>query len=808
MGVLMDGPKFDYSSLRARRARLAHHFAHKEVYWMSIISGWVMAASGILIVWLFDVPLGWLLAGLAGPFWMIAEWSRALMHIPPRSQGRSIDDILDADVLGVLPAKHAPRQLAAIVMGLPGGRFFGARFGLGGDFLATSTTTDPADSSKVWDEASRLSQASGQASISSAALAAALIRTIPNIDQLLARAHMGKDDITAGLEWYNQLQAAIAAHSSHHPDGGIGRDWAFGYTPLLARFGMNVSQHVTGGAPWQEGLESRHAIMKQMVHLLSQAGRRNATLVGGLGSGKTSMVYALAKKLLDADPSIPQSLHYRQVVSMDPSALIAQARGRGELEGLVQRLIHEAISAKNIILFLDDAELFFEDANGSINLSNILLPVLEGGALPLILAMDEQRWLKISQSNPGLVQHMNRVIVQPMDESETMLVMRDQFMIYEYQQKATYTYPALQETYRLSSRYMSEQVMPGRALKLLEAAAGLGENGLVTHRSVQQAIEQTQGVKVGTADSVVEKEKLLNLEKLIHERMINQTHAVQVVSDALRRARAGVRNTGRPIGTFLFLGPTGVGKTELAKSVAAVFFGGEDNLVRLDLNEYVRPDDVSRLIADGAQDPRSLTAQISKKPFSVVLLDEIEKAHPNVLNTLLQMLDEGILRDINNREVSFRDAVVVATSNAGAERIRQHIDAGEQLEQFAEQFTNELINANIFRPEFLNRFDEIVLFRPLKQQELLEVIDIILKGVNKNLSAQKVSVVVDAAAKHLLVEHGYDPRLGARPLRRVVQRVVENIVSNQLLQGQAGPGSQINIGAEQVKSMLERSNES
>jgi ATP-dependent Clp protease ATP-binding subunit ClpC len=286
--------------------------------------------------------------------------------------------------------------------------------------------------------------------------------------------------------------------------------------------------------------------------------------------------------------------------------------------------------------------------------------------------------------------------------------------------------------------------------------------------------------------------------------MINQSRAVAVVSDALRRARAGVRNSQRPIGTFLFLGPTGVGKTELAKSVAAVFFGGEDHIARVDLNEYSGEGDVARLIADAAQDSHSLTAQIARNPFSVVLLDEIEKAHPNVLNTLLQLLDEGILRDVNNREVSFRDAVVIATSNAGADRIRAHIEAGEQLEHFEQQFTDELISANVFRPEFLNRFDEIVLFRPLTPDELMQVIDLILKGVNKNLEAQKVSVVVDEDAKRLLVQSGYDPRLGARPMRRVVQRVVENIVANQMLAQQATPGSQIHIDAAAVQAMLQR----
>ena len=295
------------------------------------------------------------------------------------------------------------------------------------------------------------------------------------------------------------------------------------------------------------------------------------------------------------------------------------------------------------------------------------------------------------------------------------------------------------------------------------------------------------------------------MEDIIHERMVNQVRAVNVVSDALRRARAGVRNENRPIGTFLFLGPTGVGKTELSKALADVYFGGEGKLIRLDLNEFVRSEDVARLIADGADDPMSLTAQVMKQPFSVVLLDEIEKAAPEVLTTLLQLLDEGILRDAKNREISFRDAIVIATSNAGADRIREYIERGYRLEQFEQQFINELISSNQFRPEFLNRFDEIVLFRPFTPAELVQVLDLILAGVNKTLLPQKVSVTVDEDAKQLLVQQGYDPRLGARPMRRVVQKAVENTIAKLMLSGAVNPGDSVNIDAEQVRRIFEES---
>ena len=419
--------------------------------------------------------------------------------------------------------------------------------------------------------------------------------------------------------------------------------------------------------------------------------------------------------------------------------------------------------------------------------------------------MDEQRYLEISRRNPSLINSLNRINVAETNEEETKKVLQEQLIAVEFNRHVIYMVQAINEAYRLSQRYIHDLAMPGRAIKLLESAASYSESGVVTMNSVQQAIEKTLDIKVSVASSTEDRERLLHMEDLIHQRMVNQVRAVNVVSDALRRARAGVRNENRPIGTFLFLGPTGVGKTELSKALADVYFGGEGKMIRLDLNEFVRAEDVARLIADGADDPMSLTAQVMKQPFSVVLLDEIEKAAPEVLTTLLQLLDEGILRDAKNREISFRDAIVIATSNAGADRIREYIERGYKLEQFEQQFINELISSNQFRPEFLNRFDEIVLFRPFTPAELVQVLDLILVGVNKTLAPQKVSVTVDDDAKQILVQQGYDPRLGARPMRRVVQKAVENTVAKLMLAGAVNPGDSVNIDADQVRRIFEES---
>jgi len=488
---------------------------------------------------------------------------------------------------------------------------------------------------------------------------------------------------------------------------------------------------------------------------------------------------------------------------LDASRLLAVASERGGLEGLVGNLLGEAFAAKNVIVCFDNAELFFEEGVGAVDLTSLLLPIVEARRLRIIMTMDEQRFLQISKRTPALTGAMTRVVIHPTDETDTLKVLEDHLPMVEHKRKVTFMYQALKEAYRLSQRYVYDVTMPGQAITLLEQAAEYPEEGgIVSARSVSRAIEQTTGVKTATADDQTERETLLNLESLIHQRMIGQERAVSVVSNALRRARSGVRNQNRPVGTFLFLGPTGVGKTELAKSLAAVYFGGEKNIIRLDMNEFVSPDDVARLIADGADDPSSLTAQVMKQPFSVVLLDELEKAHSSVLTTLLQLLDEGILRDVRNREVSFRDTVVIATSNAGADRIQEYIHRGYSLQQFEEQFINELISSHIFHPEFLNRFDEIVVFGPLEKAQLLQVVDLILADVNKNLASQKLVIEVTPDGKEFLVEMGYDPRLGARPMRRMVQRTVENMVATLLLSRGSMPGTTIEITKEHLETAL------
>lgn len=793
----MDQSLYNARSLRSAKARLGV-FLTKPLQFALAMLSIALLIGGLTLVFL-DSSFSWLVIGLTTFPFMLLEWRKGELG-QPMQRGATVDGLLSGDILGSFKGNPSPKEIARVTANVQGGLFFALRFGITANVLENIASPNAADSALIWQNALAVREQTGSKHITGAVLAVALMDSFADRESLLAHMKLDRDELLSGVRWYNHLRGLIDQSKSPKRTGGIARDFSFGYIPLLKRFGINLSEQ-TGSRITVE-IESHQKALDQLIETFGSGGRQNAALVGEAGAGKTTIVHAFAETILDAQAKIPASLKFRQVFILDSAALIAAAPGRGELEGLIMQVLGEAYSAKNIIICLDNAQLFFEEGIGSVDLTNVLLPILEAGNLRIILTMDEQRYLQIGQRNPSLINALNRISVAPATPVETIAVMQDQLIMTEYKRKVTYMYQSLAEAYRLSERYVHDLAMPGRALKLLESAAGYAENGFVTGNSVQQAIEQTMDIKVGVASGEDEREKLLNLEDLIHKRMINQTRAVQVVSDALRRARAGVRNQNRPIGTFLFLGPTGVGKTELSKALADVYFGGEERMIRLDLNEYVRPEDVSRLIADGASDPTSLTAQVMKQPFSVVLLDEIEKAHPQVLTTLLQLLDEGVLRDIKNREVSFRDAIIIATSNAGADRIREYIERGYKLQDFEQKFLDELISSNQFRPEFLNRFDEIVIFRPLEKPELIQVIDLILAGINKQMALQKVSVHVADDAKVFLVEKGYDPRLGARPMRRIVQRAVENLVAKQMLGGTVAPGTVIEVTLEQVQSIL------
>ena len=676
----MDNMIFDYNSLRARNARRGKILGKPAMLFSLIVMLIALALGGAALLF-FKYTVGWVCVGFSVVPLMIIFWTKKELITVPVKPKNGINGLLSNDMLAVSPKNPKIEDIAKAITHTTSGKFMHARYGISGQLLTEIAGVLPKEVGPVFQTAIKIQEGTNSEEIHGAILAVSIIANFPDNETLLKRMKLEMEDLIDGIVWFNYLNGLVKNMNVRRHTGGIGRDLSFGYIPTLQRFGHNISVIQSGAMRTRLHLAGHQEVLEQMTNIFSNQGRQNVALVGPDGSGRATIVNAFAEHLMDADSKLPENLKYRQIFRLDAGAILSSGAERGHTERLVMTILSEAHAAKNIIIWLENAELFFEDGTGSIDISNILLPIIEAGNARMILTLDQQRFLEISAKKPALTNALNKIIVKPANEQETMKVLQDQVPILEYNHKATYTIWALKEAYRLSERYIHDLEMPGRALSLLDSAGGYAnEYKLVTDESVQQAVEKTAGVKVQQATSSDDKSKLLNMEELIHQRMIDQVPAVKTVSDALRRSAAGVRNEKRPIGTFLFLGPTGVGKTELAKAVSEVYFDGEKNIIRIDLNEFVGPEDVTRLIADGAEDEMSLTAQVMKQPFAVVLLDEIEKAHPQVLTTLLQMLDEGILRDNKGREVSFRDTVVIATSNAGAEQIREYVGSGVSLD--------------------------------------------------------------------------------------------------------------------------------
>ncbi len=798
----MENLKIDLNSMRSDKARYGATLGKFWIIILAVISIFTLVMGVMLLV--VGLPLGWALIGLSFVPAMIVEWNEGeLSKLPSSKKPSNIDDVLEGSILGHVTKNTTPRDLNQIISGDIGGQFMMVRLGISPSFLAEIASNDKNDTQKIWDESWKIFKDLGSSQISAPMLVVALIKQAPNYKSLINHLQLDDEDLINGIKWYDHLNNIFEKSDRPKKTGGIARDWSFGFTPLLRRFTTNISQQIGTRDLTLIELESHNSALQQLESIFSGQNRQNALLVGPDGVGKTEIVHAFAAKLLQADSNLPDRVKFNQVFMLDAAALISSASKRGELENLIPQIMQEAYRAKNAILFLDNAQLFFEQGIGSVDLTNIIQPIVEAGGLRMILAMNDQQYLRIVKRNPTLEGLINKIVVEPATEIETIAIMQNKVMDIEYRNNVTFMYQALKEIYKLCERYVYDLAMPGKVLQLIEASVRYPENGLITVKSVDKAIEESLGVKIGSVDGQLERDKLINMESLIHKRMVGQERAVKVVCDAIRRARTGVRNQNRPIGAFLFVGPTGVGKTELSKALSEVYFGGEDHLIRLDMNEFSNKTDADRLIADAATNAHSLTSMVIKRPFSVILLDEIEKADPSVLLMLLQMLDEGILRDSSNRKISFRDSIIIATSNAGSEIIREYISRGYDLEKFETEFVDDLIKNRQFRPEFLNRFDEIVMFKPLEVSDLLSVVDLMIGNINKTLASKKITINVDIEAKKYLVQVGNDPKLGARPMQRIIQRAVENIVANRMLSGEVESGSTVDITVDQIKQMID-----
>jgi ATP-dependent Clp protease ATP-binding subunit ClpC len=759
----------------------------------------IFSVSSVLLI-LERQPIGFIMLIPAVIFMMIRWWYRGeLQELKNNISEGSIDGILDPQVLSRLKTDNPSAfDVWEAVSGTEERWFFQNRYMLHNSVFEEFLSQEPGSAASVWQEAAKLKEKYNTAGYTAPVVIVALLHSIPDIEDMLKRVRMEFSDIEAGINWIKDIDTKMGLANRSQSFGGLARDWAYGYTPTLRYFGYNISEQIQYGGFFKDTSMPEQSVSQMIQSITSGSG--SVTLVGDTGVGKTTSVYAFAERILE-DPSLPQSIRYHQVIALDAPSLVSQSRSAGDLERTVMTILNEASRAKNIILFFDDAQVFFGQGGG-IDLSSELMPAIESGSVQLIFAMTPQQWQNIGAINPALISKLQPLQIQPADEEQTLHILRDEIMFLEYQKKVVYTYQSFREAYKLAKRYVDNLSMPGAALSVLKSAASASSEGYITIEVVRQSVESAYGVKLHEA-SEEETDVLLNMEDELHKYVINQKQAVSVIANALRRSRSGVGNPERPVGTFLFLGPTGVGKTELSKALARVYFGDEKSMIRVDMNQFVSPDDVKRLTTPLQGEQLGFLGQVRRQPFSVILLDEIEKAHKNVVNLLLQMLDEGVMKDSENKPVSFKDAIIIATSNAGADEIRRLISEGKDIAKLQTQLVDTVIDRNIFAPEFVNRFDEVVVFRPLTPEELIQVIDLIIAEINKTLDEKKVKVELSDAAKKWLVDKGYDAKLGARPMRRVVQRYVENILAKRLLEQTAGSGSKISLDVKDLEAIGE-----
>ena len=602
---------------------------------------------------------------------------------------------------------------------------------------------------------------------------------------------------------------------------------------LLSEYGVDLTQMAREGKI--DPVIGRDREIERVIEILNRRTKNNPVLTGEAGVGKTAIVEGLALKITEGD--VPQKLQDKEVIRLDVVSLVQGTGIRGQFEERMQQLMNELKENDNIILFIDEVHEIVGagSADGSsMDAGNILKPALARGELQMIGATTMNEYRKI-EKDPALERRLQPVRVNEPSLDETLTILKGIQKQYEDYHHVRYTDKAIKAAVELSHRYIQDRFLPDKAIDLLDESgskknltiqtvdpASLEEKIKEAEKLKQEALEQEDyekaayyrdqsakykdminqqmpesdlpevteqdiiniieiktGIPVGELKEK-EQKQLKDLEQSLKKHVVGQDEAVTKVAKAIRRNRIGLRKKNRPIGSFMFVGPTGVGKTELAKSLALELFGSKDSYIRLDMSEYMEKHSTSKLIGSppgyvGYEEAGQLTEKVRRNPYSLILVDEVEKAHPDVLNMFLQILDDGRLTDAQGRTVNFKETIIIMTSNAGTTNVESSVGFGAQMNGDQHSILNHL--GDYFKPEFLNRFDGIVEFHPLSKENLLDIIELMLEDVNEAIRQHDITLTIDQSAKEKLVDLGYDPKMGARPLRRVIEEQIEDKIA-------------------------------
>lgn len=625
-------------------------------------------------------------------------------------------------------------------------------------------------------------------------------------------------------------------------------------TPLLDKYGRDLN--ILAQEEKIDPVIGRNREIERVIQILSRRTKNNPILIGEPGVGKTAVTEGLAQRLINGN--IPKVLASKRIISLNMASLVAGTKYRGDFEDRLKKIIDEIIENKNIILFIDEMHTLIGAgaAEGSMDAANILKPALSRGEIQVIGATTLKEYKKYIEKDSALERRFQTIMVNEPSVEDAISILKGIRNKYEEFHCAKITDEAIKAAVKISQRYITDRFLPDKAIDLMdEASAKVRLKTVNIPTNISQLEQKTQDLKkakekaidnqdyelaatirdqeiqikeeLATAKTAwetqnnaqiavteediadvatlwtgipvkrlvaKEADRLLHIEDIIHKRVVGQNEGVNAVAKAIRRARAGLKDPKRPIGSFLFLGPTGVGKTELARSLAEAIFGDESAMIRFDMSEYMEKHTVSRMLGAppsyiGYDEGGLLTNAVRRKPYAVILLDEIEKAHPDIFNILLQVLDDGRLTDSQGRTVDFKNTVIIMTSNAGAFKLQPQktntmgftVNEDKQIKQNAKKIVMDEVKRQ-FKPEFLNRIDEIIIFEPLTDKELTQIVTLLLNDVQKRLAEMDIELIIKDEVKSYLLKHGTDTIYGARPLKRAVQRYLQDPLAEQLLQ--------------------------
>jgi len=612
------------------------------------------------------------------------------------------------------------------------------------------------------------------------------------VKEILYDLEVGPDEVqnvSVWVEVYEDLRKEYShfkGAARFKPKGGMNRAMTAIATPNLDNFSQDLTQIARAG--YLGVCLDREKEYEEILRAI-EGGRSSAVLVGPPGVGKTTIINGLVRRMVTED--VPPVLQDKRLVSLSLSSLIAGASQPGEVEQRFQMVLSEISRSGNIILFVPNIHnmIGVKTTEGELDISEILADVIKKRLLVVLATTTSGDYRKYIESK-SLGEALQKIEVNEPDKNTTIQILEANAAPVESKEEVYFSYGSLVKAYDLSIHYIAERFLPDKTINLLKEVAVYvrshrGRQTIVQPEDVAAVIAEKTKIPV-TKITEQEGEKLLHLEDEIHKRMVDQDEAVKMVASSLRRARTELRDNKRPIVNLLFLGPTGVGKTELAKTVAEVYFGDENKMVRLDMSEYQTKESIYRLIgAPGGAEAGQLTEQVRQNPFTLLLLDEIEKAHPDILNAFLQVMDDGRLTDNLGRTVDFTNVILIATSNAGTDFIQEEISKNTPVAQIQDVLVREKLKL-YFRPEFLNRFDGVIVFKPLGKPEIKQIAQFMINKLAKQMLDKGITLQATDEAISELADSGYDPLFGARPLRRAIQEKVNDSLANYLLTGKIG----------------------